>query len=164
MSDDVHAIDVASAVRALAEAADGTPLALTGPLTARLALAALQSFDLVIEVQDGVSAGVWANDKSRAAVRRRLRDHAAVQALDNGFSLTADAYEDVVAIDDMGQELDPDDAEVVVVTHHYPARRLLPPLPGRSRPESRDSRASHAIPEQEPSDSLAGRPRLRPVR
>jgi hypothetical protein len=159
MSDTPYGVEVADAAQAISEAASEVSLVLTGPVSARLAVAALQSYERVVEVQDGVPAGVWESAPSRAAVRRRLRDRAAIEALDEGFTLTAAAHERVVGIDDAGEELDPAEAEVVVVTHTYPARRLLSDRPGESGVEHRDS----TIPEQDPREDRARRARLRPV-
>lgn len=118
-----EAEQAAQAIAAAAETLgfDLPPIAFVG-----FAVAALSSFDRHITVEEGVSAGVWADETSRAAVRRRLRDLAAVNALDDGYTVIAHAEELVEGLGTLSETVDLSEAHTVLVQHHYPARRLMP--------------------------------------
>jgi uncharacterized protein (DUF427 family) len=72
------------------------------------------------------TAEVWKNEESATAVRRRLRDEAAVKALDDGCTITAAPREKVTGVGPSGETLPLQEADTVVVEHSYPARFLLP--------------------------------------
>lgn len=114
------------AAQAIAAAAEKLDLNLPPIVPVALAVAALTSFDRHVVVEEGVSAGVWRNEESAAAIRRRLRDQAAVQALDEGYTLTAAALEKVTGLGPSGETLTLQEADTVIVQHSYPARFLLP--------------------------------------
>ncbi|KQW52564.1 hypothetical protein ASC77_24665 [Nocardioides sp. Root1257] len=116
---------VEQATHAVASAAAKLGLDLSSHDAMSLATAALTSFDLLVVVEDETSVGMWSVQETRDALRRRLRDRAAVQALDEGYAIIACQSESVVGLGSVGETLPLTEAASAVVTHTYQARFLL---------------------------------------
>jgi hypothetical protein len=115
---------IAQATDAVAAAAADRGIRLTVLDAMTLASAVLESFDKVVAVEDETSVGMWNVEETRDAVRRRLRDRAAVLALDEGYTITAHQHETVIGLGPAGERLPLVEAATAVVTHAYHARFL----------------------------------------
>ena len=119
--------EIEQATHAVATAAADRGIHLNPIDAMTLASAALASFDKLVAVEDETSLGMWNIEETRDAVRRRLRDRAAVQALDEGYTITTRQHETVTGLGPAGETLPLVEAAVAVVTHVYHARFLRPP-------------------------------------
>ena len=116
--------EIEQATHAVATAAAERGIRLTPHDAMTLAAAALASFDRLVVVEDETSLGMWNVEETRDAVRRRLRDGAAVKALDEGYTITARQHETVTGLGPAGETLPLAEAATAVVTHAYRARFL----------------------------------------
>jgi len=122
--------DITRAARNIAATAELLDITLGARDATSLAMAALATFTDVLVVEDETSAGLWKVAETRNAIRRRLRDQAAVTALDQGDTLAAHPVELVHGVGPAGENVPIDEADTAVVAHTYYLRPLLP------RPES----------------------------
>jgi len=120
--------ELEKATYAVETAAGDRGILLTALDAVTLASAALESFDGLVVVEDDTSIDLWDVQESRDALRRRLRDRAAVQALDDGYTITACPRETVVGLGPAGEAVPLAEAATAVVTHAYQVRVL-----GRAR-------------------------------
>jgi hypothetical protein len=127
--------EVEQATHAVAAAAADHGIRLTALDAMTLAAAALGSFDKVVVVEDETSVGMWSVEETRDAVRRRLRDRAAVLALDEGYTITAHQHETVIGLGPAGETLPLVEAATAVVTHAYHARFLRSHSSAPQRPD-----------------------------
>jgi hypothetical protein len=89
-----------------------------------LARAALATSTSVLVIEDEISAGAWRIEETRHAVRRRLRDRAAITALDEGNTLATGPRERVDGVGPAGETIPVDEADLALITHTYCVRPL----------------------------------------